>query len=143
MKNQISRYNPFHGSFGFMDPFFDDFFTERKPSMNQIMKTDIKDNGDSYELKIELPEISKENIHLSLENGYLTVEAEAHTSNDEKDNGKYIRKERYYGNFSRSYYVGENVRQEDIKAKLDSGVLTLNVKKENKQEPAKKYIEIE
>lgn len=143
MKNQISRYNPFRGGLEFVDPFFEDFFTDRKSSMNQIMKTDIKDKGDSYELKIELPEVSKENIHLSLENGYLTVEAETHTENDDKENGKYIHKERYYGNFSRSYYVGENVSQEDIKAKLDSGVLTLNVKKENKQEPAKKYIEIE
>lgn len=140
MKNQITHYNPF----GLVDPFFDDFFTsERKSNMNQVMKTDIRDNGDHYEFKIEVPEIKKENIHLSLDEGYLNIETSIHTSNDQKEKGHYVRKERYYGNFSRSYYIGEGVKEEDIQAKLDNGVLTLIVKKGNEKLQEKKYISIE
>lgn len=139
MKNRLSLYHPFD----LVDPFFDDFFEgERKSMLNQVMKTDIKDQGTHYEFKIELPEIKKEDIHLSLENGYLTVEASLSRKQDEKETGHYVRKERYFGNFSRSYYVGTSIRNEDIKAKLDAGVLTLWVKKEE-QTPEKKYISIE
>ncbi len=139
MSNNVSKYN----RFGFVDPFFDDFFNENKSSMNQMMKTDIKDNGDHYEFKIDLPEVKKENIHLSLEDGYLTIEVK--TSHEENTNEKnhYIRRERIHGNFSRSYYVGDEVKEEDIKAKLDAGVLTLNVKKVELITREKKYIDIE
>ena len=107
------------------------------------MKTDVKDNGDHYELKVELPEIKKEDIHLSLNEGYLNIEASIKQNNDESKHGHYIRKERYYGNFSRSFYVGEKIHQEDIKAKLADGVLTLLVPKEKEEVNQKKYIEIE
>lgn len=140
MKNQMTHYNPF----GLVDPFFDDFFTsERKSNINQVMKTDIKDNGDYYEFKIEVPEIQKENIHLSLDEGYLTIEASVHTNTDQKEKGHYVRKERYYGNFSRSYYIGEGIKEEDIKATLENGILTLIVKKSSENQKEKKYITIE
>ena len=71
------------------------------------MKTDIIDHDDSYEMKIELPEIKKEDIKMSLDNGYLTIEAKVENNTDESD--KYIRKERYYGEFKRSYYVGDTI----------------------------------
>lgn len=140
MRNQITNYDPF----GLVDPFFDDFFTsERKSNMNQVMKTDIKDNGDHYEFKVELPEIKKEDIHLSLNDGYLTIEASVNNNSEQKEKGHYVRKERYYGNYSRSYYVGEGVTEEDIKAKLENGVLTLHLKKVEERKPEKKYISIE
>lgn len=137
MSNIIKTNSPFD----LVDPFFEGFFN--KNSSSQVMKTDVKDNGDHYELKVELPEIKKEDIHLSLNEGYLNIEASIKQNNDESKHGHYIRKERYYGNFSRSFYVGEKIHQEDIKAKLADGVLTLLVPKEKEEVNQKKYIEIE
>ena len=139
MSNNVSRYN----RFGIVDPFFDDFFAESKQSGSQMMKTDIKDNGDHYEFKIDLPEVKKENIHLSLDDGYLTIEVKTSKEENVNEKNHYIRRERIQGNFSRSYYVGEDVKEEDIKAKLDAGVLTLNVKKGELITREKKYLTIE
>lgn len=141
MKNNIvTRNNPF----GLIDPFFDEFFTgERNSQFNQIMRTDIKDNGDHYEFKIEIPDVKKENINVSLEDGYLIVEATQEENNDEKKKGRYVRKERYYGSYKRSFYVGDNVTEGDIKAKLNHGVLTLLVNKKEEEKENKNYIQIE
>ena len=134
------------------DDFFDDFVRPTKrvvryntPSTT-IMKTDVKETEGSYELDIDLPGYKKEDVKAELKDGYLTVSAATNTNNDQKDeNGKYIRRERYYGNCSRSFYVGENITQEDIKARFEDGILKIVVpKKETK--PAveeKKYISIE
>ena len=140
MRNNVVRYN--NNPFDLFDPFFNDFFgLERNAKYNEVMKTDIIDHKDSYEMKIEMPEINKDDIKMSLENGYLTIEAKLEKNTDEND--KYIRKERYYGEFKRSYYVGDNIKEEDIDAKLDNGVLTLNIKKiEEEKAPEKKYIAI-
>ena len=134
------------------DEFFDDFVrpTRRVVRYNTpsttIMKTDVKETEGSYELDIDLPGYKKEDVKAELKDGYLTISAATNTNNDQKDeNGKYIRRERYYGNCSRSFYVGENITQEDIKARFEDGILKIVVPKKEAK-PAveeKKYISIE
>lgn len=152
MENYISLYDPFE----IMDPILGNLFNSSKFSKEtsnyNVMKTDIKDEGDHYEFLIDVPSVKKEDIKLSLENGYLTIKTEFSSNNEEPEkdqNGnplpnKWIRRERQFGSCERSFYVGDNVEQEDIKAKLDNGVLHLNINKvdENKLED-KKYIAIE
>lgn len=123
------------------DMFRDPFFSEDE---SRIMKTDIKEKKDKYIIDIDLPGYEKENIKIEIEDGYLTVHATANSSNEEKEEGKFVRKERYIGSCSRSFYVGEDVKQEDIKASFRNGTLKIEVpKKEEKKEiENKKYIEI-
>ena len=112
-----------------------------------LMKTDVREHGDGVEVDIELPGFHKDEVQLSLENGYLNITAAKGLDKDEQDKktGKILRQERYAGSMSRSFYVGEDLTEEDIKAKLEHGVLTLQIpKKEAKpQLPEKKYIAIE
>ena len=112
---------------------------------NNVMKTDVKETDTGYEVDIDLPVFKKDEINAQLDNGYLTISAAKGLDKDEKDKkGKYIRKERYAGAMSRSFYVGEGVTQEDIKAKYEDGILRLSVpKKEAKAVENKKYIAIE
>ena len=112
---------------------------------NNVMKTDVKETDTGYEVDIDLPGFKKDEINAQLDNGYLTISAAKGLDKDEKDKkGKYIRKERYAGAMSRSFYVGEGVTQEDIKAKYEDGILILSVpKKEAKAVENKKYIAIE
>lgn len=138
MNNMIKNDN-----YGILDPLFDELFFGNK-NKHEVMKTDIKDEGDHYLMKIDLPEVKKENIKLSLEDGYLIVSAKFDYNNEDKEKNNYIRRERHYGNCSRSYYLGDDVTEEDIKAKLQDGVLTLNVKKvDPKAKETKKFISIE
>ena len=122
--------------------FADPFFTEHE---SKIMKTDIKEKTDKYLIGIELPGYQKENIKIDVEDGYLTVHAEINSDNEEKEEGKFVRRERYVGSCSRSFYIGNEVKSEDIKASFKNGILKIEVpKKEYKKElPEKKYIEIE
>ena len=122
--------------------FADPFFTEHE---SKIMKTDIKEKTDKYLIGIELPGYQKENIKIDVEDGYLTVHAEINSDNEEKEEGKFVRGERYVGSCSRSFYVGNEVKSEDIKASFKNGILKIEVpKKEYKKElPEKKYIQIE
>ena len=112
---------------------------------NNVMKTDVKETDTGYEVDIDLPGFKKDEINAKLEDGYLTISAAKGLDKDEKDKkGKYIRKERYAGAMSRSFYVGEGITQEDIKAKYEDGILRLSVpKKEAKAVENKKYIAIE
>ena len=112
---------------------------------NNVMKTDVKETDTGYEVDIDLPGSKEDEINAQLDNGYLTISAAKGLDKDEKDKkGKYIRKERYAGAMSRSFYVGEGVTQEDIKAKYEDGILRLSVpKKEAKAVENKKYIAIE
>ena len=112
---------------------------------NNVMKTDVKETDTGYEVDIDLPGFKKDEINAQLDNGYLTISAAKGLDKDEKDKkGKYIRKERYAGAMSRSFYVGEGITQEDIKAKYEDGILRLSVpKKETKAVENKKYIAIE
>ena len=110
------------------------------------MKTDIKDTEDGYELSMELPGFSKEDISAQLRDGYLTISAAKNEVKDEKDKeGNYIRKERYSGQCSRSFYVGKELKQEDIRAKFDNGELVLRFPKaeERKEVPSEEFISIE
>ena len=110
-----------------------------------LMKTDVREKKDSYEVDIDLPGFKKDEIKLELENGYLTISATKGLDKDETDKktGKYIRRERYAGNLSRSFYIGEGVKQEDIKAAFKNGILSITVPKEDKTaKEEKKYITI-
>ena len=109
------------------------------------MKTDVKETETGYEVDIDLPGFKKDEINAKLEDGYLTISAAKGLDKDEKDKkGKYIRRERYAGSMSRSFYVGEGVTQDDIKAKYEDGILRLVVpKKDNKAVEANRYISIE
>ena len=139
----------------FRDSLFDDFMdgfgfptvyrTQEKEQQPLFMRTDVKELENGYELSIDLPGYSKENVQLSLKKGYLTISAETSKNNDEKDeNGRYIRRERYTGSMKRSFYVGERITEEDIKAKFENGILVVNVPKEDvKKVEEKKYITIE
>ena len=110
-----------------------------------VMKTDVKETETGYEVDIDLPGFKKDEINAKLDNGYLTISAAKGLDKDEQDkNGKYIRRERYAGSMSRSFYVGEGVTQDDIKAKYEDGILRLVVpKKDNKAVEANRYISIE
>ena len=122
--------------------FRDPFFTEGE---SKLMKTDIKEKKDKYLIDIDLPGYEKEGIKIEIQDGYLTVHAKVDKEDDDKEKGKFVRKERYTGECSRSFYVGDNIKEEDIKAKFRNGTLTLEIpKKEDKKElPEKKYIPIE
>jgi len=150
----LTNSNAFNRFFG--EDMFDDFFNGfvnpgRKftrvalPSAN-AMRTDVKEKEGGYELNVELPGYKKEDVQLELKDGYLTISAETKSREDEKDqDGKYIRRERYYGSCSRSFYVGEELDQEDIRARFEDGILKVDVpKKEAKPEVEERhYIPIE
>ncbi len=112
-----------------------------------MMKTDVRETDDSYEVDIDLPGFKKDEVKVQLSDGYLTIEAAKGLDKDEKDkkSGKYIRRERYAGSMSRTFYVGEEVAQEDIHAKYENGILKLSIpKKETKKAVEQKnYIAIE
>ena len=133
----------------FGEDLFDDWmmdFPFRSYNYNTLMKTDVRDMKDGYELDIDMPGFAKEDIKAELKDGYLTISAASKKDNDQKDeNGKYIRRERYAGSCSRSFYVGGDVKQEDIKAKFENGILKVTVPKKE-EKPAveeNKYISIE
>ena len=121
----------------FRDPFFNGHETK-------VMKTDIREKKDKYLIDIDLPGYNKDNIKISVEDGYLTVQASIDSNHEEKEDGKFVRRERYMGSCSRSFYVGEDVKSEDIKASFKNGILNLEIPKieESKKLPEKKYIEI-
>ena len=110
-----------------------------------VMKTDLKEHDNGYELKMDLPGFKKDQIDLQLQNGYLTITTSKALEEEGKDKkGKILHQERYTGSMSRSFYVGENVTEEDVKAKFENGVLTLNFPKEKPAElPERKLIQIE
>ena len=122
----------------FRDPFFTD-------GESKIMKTDIKEKKDKYLIDIDLPGYDKENIKLEVENGYLIVHATIDNNNEEKEEGKFVRKERYMGSCSRSFYVGDEVKSEDVKASFKNGTLKIEIpkKEENSKLSEKKYIQID
>ena len=113
---------------------------------NNLMRTDVRDTEQGYELTIDLPGVKKDDLKAQLKDGYLTISATTGYNNDEQDeNSKFIRRERYSGSFARNFYVGEDIQQEDIKAKFENGTLTLLVPKQvaKPQVDNPKYIPIE
>ena len=131
---------PRKNDFDIFGGFFDDsFFNESR--QKEIMKTDIKEGENEYTLEIEMPGIKKENVKIELSKGYITISAENDNEVEEKEKN-YIRRERHYGSFTRSFYVGDKVEMNDINASMDNGILSITVPKEESEEPEKKYIEI-
>ena len=111
----------------------------------RVMKTDLKEHDDGYELLVDLPGFKKDQIDLQLQNGYLTVSAVKGVEADDKDKkGRIVHQERYTGSMTRSFYIGENVREEDVKASFEDGVLRLDFPKEKPMSlPEKKKIQIQ
>ena len=111
----------------------------------RVMKTDLKEHDDGYELLVDLPGFKKDQIDLQLQNGYLTVSAAKGVEADDKDKkGRIVHQERYTGSMTRSFYIGENVREEDVKASFEDGVLRLDFPKEKPMSlPEKKKIQIQ
>lgn len=136
-----------------LDEFFDEpweksLFGARNPLYGKhaknLMKTNVKETGDHYEVDIDLPGFQKDEISVELQNGYLTIQAAKGLDRDQKDQeGRYIRQERYSGTCSRSFYVGD-VQPEEINAKYDSGILMLTLPKKDQQTlPTQNRIAIE
>jgi HSP20 family molecular chaperone IbpA len=118
----------------------------RTANTNGLMQTDVEEKDNGYEITMNLPGFKKEDVKGEIKDGYLTVTASTNTNNDEKDkDGKFIRRERYSGTCSRSFYVGEEVTQDDIKAKFKDGVLKVTVPKKEAKPAVEesKYIAIE
>ena len=131
----------------FMDDFFDfPFGSNYTATDSSLMKTDIKEMENGYEVTMNLPGVKKEDVKAELKDGCLTISASSNSNKDEKDEeGRYIRRERYTGSLSRSFYVGDQVTESEIKAKFENGTLTMLIPKKE-EKPAvedKKYIAIE
>ena len=138
MRNYLTRRNEDFG-FNLFDA-FDDFF--KAPFYSGVapkMRTDIKETENGYELAVDMPGFDKADINLTLDNGYLTINAK---KQDKEEDGKYVHRERSVS-CSRSFYVGENVTEEDIKARYENGTLNLSVPKTDKKQIEKKNIVIE
>ena len=128
------------------DSFFNDFAKVGRTEVPKVMKTDIREDEKGFELDIELPGCRREDVSAELKDGYLTIAGKTSSSSDEKDDsGRFIRRERYQGSCSRSFFVGDELEQEDIKAKFENGILKVfGPKKEPKpQVETRKMIQIE
>lgn len=123
---------PRRNNFDLFDNFFsdDDFFTKHE---NHLMKTDIKEKKDKYVIEMDLPGYSKENINLELKDGYLEISAKVEKNNDSKDEEKFVRRERYFGECSRSFFVGKDITEKDIEAEFKNGILKIDVPKKEEQ----------
>lgn len=131
--------------FDLFDDFFNDpFFKGGERRVHPLMKTDIKETADAYIIDVDLPGFDKKDIQIDVENGYLNINAKTDSSENEEEKGKFIRRERYYGECSRSFYIGEDVEEDDIKASFKNGILTLDIPKvkEEEKKSEKKFITI-
>ena len=134
---------PRRNDFDLIGDLFDDSFFHKNES--KLMKTDIKELDDKYVIDVDLPGYNKEDIKISVENGYLVINASTNEEKNEEEKGKVIKKERYYGQCSRSFYISDDLTVEDIKASYKNGTLSLEVPKKDEQEKEaeKKYFQIE
>ena len=119
--HNVSNFNPFHD----FDELERAFFSDN--ALGEF-KTDIQEDGDNFVLEADLPGFKKDEIQVHLENGYLTVSAEKH-ADKQAGKGKYLRQERYSGTVSRTFYIGDALKPEDIKAKYEDGVLVVSLSK--------------
>ena len=138
------KFYPGFRTFDLFDDLFNNDYTTTNTSSN-LLKTDIMEKDGYYELNMEVPGIKKEDIQLELKNGYLKISATRQRKNEEKDDqGRIIRQERFSGSCSRSFYVGNNVKQSDIKASFDNGELKISVPTQaKKEEEETKFIPIQ
>ena len=124
-----------------MSTFLPAVFGEYGKNAARMMKTDVRETDEGYELAVDLPGMKKDDITLELQNGYLTISTQKNLENKEEKHGKMLRQERYTGTMQRSFYVGDNLTEEDVQAKYEDGVLTVKLpKKEAKKVPEKKQI---
>jgi HSP20 family molecular chaperone IbpA len=126
----------------FMDDFFEDFanpyYRTNRIGTAPAMKADIQELENEYQIELELPGFKKEDLHAELKDGYLTIQATRQTTDEQKDQkGRYIRQERYSGHYQRSFYVGEEVTQEDVHAAFENGVLKLTIPKKEAEKKIK------
>ena len=135
----------FPRSLDVFDDMFDGFLTKEPMYNTSVMKTDVYEKDGYYNLDIELPGYNKEDVQMDIMDGYLNIKATHNVSNEEKDNkGNLVRSERRFGSCSRSFYVGENIKAEDIKAKFDNGILNIVLpSKEQKSIETKQTVTIE
>ena len=133
---------PRRNNFDLFDDLFDDSFFRGKE--RNLMKTDIREKKDKYIIDVDLPGFDKENIKLSLKDGYLNISAETTREEKHDNDEKYVHKERFFGHCSRSFYVGDEIKEEDISAEFKNGILKIDIpKKENRLENKEvKQIEI-
>ena len=133
---------PRRNNFDLFDDFFSEDFLPRKE--HNLMKTDIKEHKNKYTVEVDLPGFTKENINLSLDNGYLNIHAKVEKKDDKEDEGKFLHRERFYGECSRSFYVGDQVEEKDINAEFKNGILKIDIpkKEETKKLPETRKIEI-
>lgn len=126
---------------------FDDFFGGNFLSKfdTNMMRTDIRESDNGYIIDVDLPGYNKENIKVDVTDGYLNIIAKMNSSEDDSKKGKYVRRERYYGECSRSFYIGDDIKTDDVKASFKNGILSLNIPKktEEEKESEKNYISIE
>ncbi len=117
----------------FGERFMDDFFKPfGRSTSSELMRTDVEESESGYVVTMDIPGIKREDVQAELKDGYLTVNVSASSDkNEQQEDGKYIRRERYYGSASRSFYVGDAVTQEDIKAKFENGTLRLEIPKKD------------
>lgn len=110
------------------DRLFDDFFDTQWSGSNDVMKTDIVEKDGNIQFNMEVPGVNKDDIQIELNDGVLNITASRNQNHDEKDDdGQLIRQERHYGRYSRSFYIGDNVKQEDVKAHFENGELQITV----------------
>ena len=122
---------PRRNSFDLFDNFFEDDFFPRKE--RNLMRTDIREKKDKYIVDVDLPGFDKENINLTLKNGYLEISAKVEKEDNNEDEEKFVRRERFYGECSRSFYVGEDITEEDINAEFKNGILKIEIPKKEEQ----------
>lgn len=138
MKYTVSRNNDL------FDDIFDNMFRTPTYTNNAVMKTDVHEKDGKYILDVEIPGYKKEDVKISLFNGTLTISAEHNETNEEKDaKGRILRQERYSGTCTRSFYVGDAIKDTDVKASFDNGILKIEIPTEQKkEEETKKFIDI-
>ena len=132
--------------FDLFDDVFDNGFDVPMFNQEPVLKTDVVEKDGKYIMKTDLPGFAKNDVKVTLENGTLSIHAARHENKDEKDKkGKVLRRERRYGSYSRSFYVGNQVKDSDVKANYNNGVLTIELpaREDRKEIPEKKYIAIE
>ena len=131
---------PRRNSFDLFDNFFEDDFFQRRE--RNLMKTDIREKKDKYIVDVDLPGFEKENIDLTLKNGYLEISAKVEKEDNSEEEEKFVRQERFYGECSRSFYVGEDITEDDINAEFKNGILKIEVPKKEEQRREKETKQI-
>lgn len=134
---------PRKNSFDLFDDFFDDGFLPHSKKEMNLMRTDIREKKDKFLVDVDLPGFEKENIKLNLENGYLNIHAKVDKESHNPEEERFVRRERFFGECSRSFYVGDDIKEEDINAEFKNGILKIEIPKKNLEDKQKEIKQIE